>query len=74
MTKMVLKLCKDLWEIIFHEVCASDLFDACIPEEDAYISKVFLEIFAVNSCKNSQSLASIFFSSKQPLRCISPAL
>lgn len=37
MTKMVLKLCKDLWEIIFHEVCANDLFDACIPEEDMYI-------------------------------------
>lgn len=37
MTKMVLKLCKVLWEIIFHEVCASDVFDACIPEEDMYI-------------------------------------
>lgn len=37
-------------------------------------SKVFLEIFAVNSCKNSQSLASIFFSSEQALRCISIAL
>lgn len=37
MTKMVLKLCKDLWENIFHEVCASGLFGACIPEEDMYI-------------------------------------
>lgn len=37
MTKIVLKLCKNLWEIIFYEVCGSDLFDACIPEENMYI-------------------------------------
>lgn len=37
MTKMVLKLFKDLCEIIFHEICASDLFGDCIPEEDMYI-------------------------------------
>lgn len=37
MTEMDLTLFKDLWEIIFHGVCASDLFGACIPEENMYI-------------------------------------